>query len=119
MTGYNQGDIILIPFPFTDFSTFKQRPAVVISSDHFNQTHQDVIVAAITSHIPDHIAEDEYLLSVDELKPTGLPKASLIKLGKIVTIDQRLIRKRLGALPEKTPGKIILKLHKVVGSLSV
>jgi mRNA-degrading endonuclease toxin of MazEF toxin-antitoxin module len=49
MTVYRQGDVVLIPFPFTDFSTFKQRPAVVISSNGFNRIHQDVIVVAITS----------------------------------------------------------------------
>jgi len=51
MTAYNPGDIILIPFPFTDFSTFKQRPAVILSSRGFNRSSSDVIIAAITSHL--------------------------------------------------------------------
>ena len=82
MTHYKQGDVILIPFPFTDFSTFKQRPAVVLSSNEFNHTHQDIIAAAITSHIPDPIAPSDYLLEHSDLKVGGLPKDSLVKLGK-------------------------------------
>ncbi len=90
MTGCKQGDVILIPFPFTDFSTFKQRPGVIISSNEFNLTHQDVIIAAITSHIPEQITQSDYLLDAVDLGLSGLPKISLVKLGKIVTLDQRL-----------------------------
>jgi len=93
MTFYNQGQVVLIPFPFTDLTTIKQRPAIILSSDSYNQVHPDVILAAITSHVPDRLKADEFLLAQDDLKAAGLPKPSIIKLGKIVTIDQRLIRK--------------------------
>jgi mRNA interferase MazF len=46
---YKQGDIILLPYPFTDLSNTKQRPAVIISKDSIN--HQNYIVAKITSVI--------------------------------------------------------------------
>lgn len=46
---YNQGDIILLPYPFTDLSNTKQRPAVIISKDAVNK--QNYIVAKITSVI--------------------------------------------------------------------
>ena len=95
---YKQGDVVLIPFPFTDFTTIKQRPALIVSSSTFNRSHEDVIVVAITSHVQDKILFDEYLLSSKELEEGGLPKSSVVKFGKIVTIDQRLIRKHLGNL---------------------
>lgn len=38
----NQGDIVLVPIPFTDFSTHKQRPVVVISNDSYNRKTTDV-----------------------------------------------------------------------------
>jgi len=44
---YYQGDIILLPFPFSDLSNAKQRPAVIISRDSAN--NQNYIVAKITS----------------------------------------------------------------------
>ena len=49
MTAYKFGDIVLVPFPFTDQTTTKKRPAVVVSSDVFNSQYADIIVMAITS----------------------------------------------------------------------
>ena len=72
---FKQGDVILIPFPFTDFSTLKQRPALVISSDSFNARHQDIIAAAVTSHVPKQTVPSDYVLSGSDLKSAGLPRA--------------------------------------------
>src|SRR5437870_3672421 len=107
MIASKPGEVILIPFPFTDFSTFKQRPCVVISSPEFNRDHEDVIVAAITSHLPTKARKNEYLMTLAEQQACGLPKASLIKLGKIVTIDRRLIRRSLGQLPDRSLRRVL------------
>ncbi len=48
-TRYKRGDIVLVSFPFTDLSSSKRRPALVVSPDSFNQTLQDIVLAAITS----------------------------------------------------------------------
>jgi hypothetical protein len=71
------------------------------------RSHPDVIVAAITSHLPAEPARDEYLLSPAEQQSCGLPKPSLIKLGKVVTVDRRLIRKRLGRLPSRNLRRVL------------
>lgn len=113
MTAYKPGDIVLIPFPFTDLTDAKQRPAVVLSSSRFNQTHQDVIIAAITSHIPRVLGDDEYLLSEAEKRSAGLPKPSLVKIGKIVTLDHLLIKKRLGGMPIDSVKKILTVLFAI------
>lgn len=107
MTTFNKGDVILIPFPFTDLSATKQRPALIISSDQFNNNHKDVIVMAISSQIPSQIPEDEYLLSSADMKNSGLPRKSIIKLGKVVTINQSLIIKKLGKIPNQTVTSIL------------
>ena len=113
MIASETGEVILIPFPFTDFSTLKQRPCVVISSADFNRMHDDVIVAAITSHLPTRSRRDEYRLSPAEQRACGLPKASLIKLGKIVTVDRRLIRKSLGRLPSPSLRRVLAGVRSI------
>ena len=115
MTSYERGDVVLIPFPFTDLSTFKQRPAIIISSNQFNSDHQDVIAVAVTSHLPELLASSDYPLEAADLKSAGLPKASLVKLGKIVTLDQRLIRKKLGVLPAPTLAKMAAQIQQIIG----
>ena len=101
-TSFRQGDIALVPFPFTDLSAIKQRPALVISPGRLNDARPDLVVVAITSQIPAALREDELRLPDAELATCGLPKPSIVKFGKIFTIHQGLIRKRLGHLPERT-----------------
>lgn len=113
MIGYKQGEVVLIPFPFTDLTTFKQRPALIVSSTEFNRAHSDVIVVAITSHITDRSTTDEYRFAKQEQIACGLPKPSLIKLNKIVTLDKRLIRKTLGQLPQDSLEKVLVKINRI------
>lgn len=70
----------------------------------------DLVVAAITSQIPDVVGEDEISLSGTDLRTAGLPKASMIKVGKIFTIHQGLIRKKLGHVSDSTLENILQKL---------
>jgi len=91
-----------LPFPFTDLTTVKQRPARVISSETFNARQGDVIVLAITSQLPPTVGPEEYRLSSEDQRAAGLPKPSVVKCSTLLTIDQRLIRKVLGRLPPQT-----------------
>ena len=115
MTPCKQGDVVLLPFPFTNLRTTKQRPAVVLSSDAFNAGRQDVIVLAITSQIPASLNAEDYPLSTEDQRLAGLPKPSIVKTGKLLTIDQRLIRKVLGRLPEPTLAHLKQRLLSVLG----
>jgi mRNA interferase MazF len=49
MIGCEFGDIVLVPFPFTDQSTSKKRPAIVISSMNYHRERPDYIIMAVTS----------------------------------------------------------------------
>lgn len=105
---------MLVAFPFTDLATAKMRPALVVSADDFNRQNIDLIVVAITSQVPKKVSATDHVLSSGDQKQAGLPKPSLVKVGKIVTMDQRLIRKRLGRISDPTLSLLTLKLHKVL-----
>ena len=109
-TIYKRGDVVLVPFPFTDLTSVKQRPALVISSDAANQTRPDVIVVAITSQIPAQLPIDEMAVPLAELNKWGLPKPSVIKLAKMFTIHQGLIRKSFGAAPAATLSQVLRQI---------
>jgi mRNA interferase MazF len=116
MTLYKQGDVVLVPFPFTDLSARKQRPAVVISANWFNQSRADCVLVAITSQIPAALDRDQILLPASDLQLAGLPKPSLVRLGKIVTIQQALIHKQLGQLPAATFTAILGGVREVLSA---
>ena len=77
---FNQGDIVLVPFPFTDLSATKQRPAIILSPKRLNNLRSDLVVAAITSQIPDTLSDDEVLLSDADLRAAGSRSAQLLNL---------------------------------------
>ncbi|QEK52902.1 type II toxin-antitoxin system PemK/MazF family toxin [Pedobacter aquae] len=86
---YKQGDIVLLPFPFTNQSNSKKRPAMVISGNTMNNT-SDIMVVQITKEI----RNDEYSvkLPISELtKP--LKFVSEIRCHKILVADKSLIDK--------------------------
>lgn len=94
MTSYNRGDVVLMPFPFTDLSTQRQRPAVVLSGDRFHQGGQDVIIAAITSQQASMFTD----YPLQDWQSAGLLGPSVIRVGKLLTLHKALVRRKLGAL---------------------
>jgi mRNA interferase MazF len=98
MTRYNKGDVILVPFPFSDQTATKKRPAIVVSSDTYNSISQDIVIMAITGQIRGHIGVGEFL--IEDWQSAGLLKPSAVK-SAISTIEQRLVVKILGRLSSK------------------
>ena len=87
-----KGDIVLIPFPFTNLTGTKLRPALVLAS-----TNLDVIVCFITSQ--SHRVE----LTDVHLKPNlanGLKLESVVRTSKIATLDKSLVTGLLGNLTQ-------------------
>jgi mRNA interferase MazF len=95
MTGFEFGQIVLVPFPFTDLSAAKQRPAVVVSSAAYHRERPDVILMAVTSQFKPAATVGE--VAVAQWQGAGLLKPSVIK-PVIATVERRLIRKSLGRL---------------------
>jgi len=111
---FNRGDVVLVPFPFTDLTTHKQRPALVISSNQFNSSSADVILVGITSQFPRDLAQSDYRLTPDEQQTAGLPRPSMVKSAKVVTLNQALVRRMLGRLPGETVNQIVSKLDAII-----
>ena len=95
-TRYKRGDIVLVSFPFTDLSSSKRRPALVISPDAFNEHGQDVVLVATTSQEPDDRA---VALERNDFVEGTLPKQSFVKVAKIFTMHSTLVLKRIGYVP--------------------
>ncbi|MCD6513095.1 MAG: type II toxin-antitoxin system PemK/MazF family toxin [Thermoplasmata archaeon] len=105
-----KGKIVLIPFPFTDLSFAKLRPALIIY-----EGKGDVIVAFISSRIPTEISETDVMITSKHpaFKRTGLKTDSIIKLDKIATILKELIVGELGEIDENLRKEINEKLVKI------
>ncbi len=71
MTHYNRGDVVLVPFPFSDQTTTKKRPAVIISSSTYNDTSRDIVIMAITSQARGNIGIDEYMIINSDVSKTS------------------------------------------------
>lgn len=85
-----KGDIVLITFPFTDLSGSKLRPAVILA-----ETSLDLTVCFITTQTGWQENTDIFLLPTSI---NGLKKTSLIRTGKIATLDTSLAKGLLGKL---------------------
>ncbi|MEX0845230.1 MAG: type II toxin-antitoxin system PemK/MazF family toxin [Balneolaceae bacterium] len=94
---FDRWDIVLLPFPFTDLSATKKRPALVISPREYN-SGPDVLVMFVTSNLKAKAKMGDYILT--EWEKAGLPKPSMTRM-KIATIDKNLIIKKIAALTEK------------------
>jgi mRNA interferase MazF len=110
MTGYEFGDVLLVPFPFTDQSTSKRRPAVVISSGAYHRERPDLIILAITSQARPQPAFGE--AAVTKWKEAGLLRPSVLK-PVVATIERGLVLRKLGRLEEKDRRA----LRKVIGEI--
>lgn len=92
---YSRGDVVLVRMDFSDRSGSKVRPALVVSSDEYNTTSPDVLIASITSnrntvaHPGDH--------RIEHWKDANLLKPSLLQ-SKLATVESTVIRRKLGSL---------------------
>ena len=81
-----QRDIILIPIPFTDLTSQKKRPAVIISSDNYNETHEDIVVAALTSNVESR--DFTIMLTGDDMEEGTLKVTNMIRADKVYTLNK-------------------------------
>jgi len=105
-----QKQIVLVPFPFSDQSGSKRRPALIISNDKFNGNN-DVIACAITSNISD----DEYSVKINpEDWKDGMYSESCVKAATILTIDKDIVIKPIGRLSSERFKDVLAKLQRII-----
>jgi len=104
-----KGKIVLIPFPFTNLTVTKLRPALVLF-----EGERDVVVAFISSRVPREPAPTDIIVGETHLdfKLTGLKVASVIRLDKVATILKDLIVGEIGEVGVKLKKEINRKISK-------
>lgn len=109
MTTYRGGELVLVPFPFADQSTLKKRPALVLKRISSKTLPPLIIIAMITSRIEgEQIAGDCVL---DHWQEAGLVSISKVRLAKLVTVEERIVLKRLGTLHPKDLTAVKRSVH--------
>ncbi|MBI2982368.1 MAG: type II toxin-antitoxin system PemK/MazF family toxin [Deltaproteobacteria bacterium] len=107
-----QGDIYLVPIPFSDLSAVKKRPVLILSHDHYNQSHSDCLVMAITSRV-DPQNPHGVIFSMRDVEG-NLPKESQLRADKIYSVHQRILVKRFGSLSSEKHQAAVSLLHKLI-----
>jgi mRNA interferase MazF len=107
---YQRGAVVLVPFPFTDLTAVKTRPAVVVSVDDYERKVGDLVVAMITS-MPQTTPYDYEL---KDWKAANLLFPSWVR-AKFVTIDPALVRYRPGRLTDSDLQEVERRLRTALG----
>jgi mRNA interferase MazF len=106
----SKGDIVLVPFPFTDLSGNKVRPAVLL---HASKKSQDCIVAFISS-VRDKTSS--FNVKINKSSKNNLKSDSVIKVDKITTLDKKMVIGKIGKV-ENEYIKIINEKIKIIFGL--
>jgi mRNA interferase MazF len=101
-----KGDIVLIPFPFTDLTGNKKRPAIVLID-----SEDDITICFITTQLN---WQSEFDVTVHPSKSNGLKKTSVIRLNKIATVDKALLIGLLGRLDKGIISELNQKLINIL-----
>lgn len=106
------GDILLVPFPFTDQTAVKQRPAVVSSSEAYHRDRPDLIILAVTSQVRagDKVGE----AAITQWENAGLLKPSVLK-PLLATLERGLVRRKLGRLGHEDRRTLRRVLDEILG----
>lgn len=86
------GQVVLVPFPYADFTRLKKRPALVISKAEFN----NLILCQVTSN--SLTSQRAIELVAEDFEEGSLPIKSFIRPDKIFTVEQSIIENKLGSL---------------------
>jgi len=106
------GDVVFVPFPYSDLKTTKKRPVLVLTTP---DRHDDFVGLAITS-----VETSEHAVRIEnrDLLRGSLPKTSWVRLDKIFTLSQGGIIKILGALTSVAMENVLDGLCRRIGYIN-
>lgn len=107
------GKVVLVPFPFDDLTAQKVRPAICLTNPI--GPHHHVVLAFITSKIPNELLETDVVLDSNsaDFDITGLHVSSTLRLHRLMTVTTALIKRELGELSPKMRVEVVDKLRKL------
>ena len=99
-----QGDIVLIPVPFTDLSSQKRRPVIVVSNDKYNRSSADIVVVAMTSNPAK--TPFSFEITASDLVEGSLNRPGMVRVDKIYTLAQSIVVKKFGKISPQVVQRI-------------
>lgn len=110
MAKFVTGDVVVVPFPFSDLSQAKRRPALVIAE----LQGEDIILCQITSQA----VKDTYAVPINDndFQTGGLKQASNVRPNRIFTADHQIVLYRIGRLKPNKLNQIIESVIKIIRS---
>ena len=109
---YEQGEVIVVPFPFSDLSNIKQRPVLILSKDSDNKISEDIITCGITSNLRD--IKYSVLIDNNDLEKGEIPAKSRIKIDKLFTLNKNIIKKKVAKINKETLLKVKEEFMKLI-----
>ena len=109
---WNRGDVVLIPFPYSDLSATKTRPTVVVSIPEFQVRHGELILAYLSSQLAQAHTELDYLLA--DWNAAGLLKPTIMR-PRLAVIQEKLIVHHVGSLSERDLVQVNVRLQLALG----
>ncbi|NJO43246.1 MAG: type II toxin-antitoxin system PemK/MazF family toxin [Cyanobacteria bacterium RU_5_0] len=108
MAGFVKGDIVVVPFPFSDLTEAKRRPALVVAT----LSGDDVILCQITSQS----VSDSYavLIAANDFSEGGLNQTSNVRPNRLFTADQQIILYKAGHLTSEKLDEVIDKIIEIL-----
>ncbi len=108
MEGFVKGDIVVLPFPFSDLSSSKNRPALVLA----DLRGEDIILCQITSQF----VKDDYALALNnsDFVKSSLNKPSNIRPNRLFTAEKSIIIRKVGMIKTDFFEKVVDKLFDII-----
>ena len=100
----SQRDVVLLAVPFSEFKESKIRPGIVVSNDSYNKRFEDIIVVPMTTNL--NLREYAIMITNQNMESGKLIKDSKIKVDRIFSVSQKLVRMKIGRVKKEIHEKI-------------